>query len=98
MTLQCSKCGRSKPASEFNRSNTTKRGHAAYCRDCAREYRQEYILPALRGRGKARVMPAWVEDLIHKPKTLPGKLIRFEDYVDKVTGEVHSRAVVGGKR
>jgi len=98
MTMQCGKCGRSKPQSEFNRANTSKRGYQTNCRECQREYRREYILPALRGRGKARVMPVWVEDLVRKPKTLPGKLIRFEDYVDNRTGEVHNRAVVGSKR
>jgi hypothetical protein len=95
---QCGKCGRSKPQSEFYQSRTSKRGWCTVCKDCQREYRREYILPALRGRGHARVMPAWVEDLVRKPKTLPGKLIRFEDYVDRKTGEVHHRAVVGGKK
>jgi hypothetical protein len=98
MSQQCSKCGRSKPSSEFYRNAHRKQGFTVACKDCMRDYRREYILPALRGRGKARVMPDWVEDLVRKPKTLPGKLIRFEDYVDRKTGEVHQRAVVGGKK
>ncbi len=34
MELKCSKCGETKPASEFHKSNKTARGYQCYCKTC----------------------------------------------------------------
>ena len=74
-------CGEMNPA-KFNPS----RFHR--CRDCETQYRREYILPALRGRGAARALPLWVETLMHG-RTLnpPHNVVVLKEYVrpDKTT-------------
>lgn len=66
MFRSCSKCGRSKPRSEFHQSRA---GNFSYCRECRRAYDRRYYME--RGkvarlarvkawRGEAR---AWMEEL-----------------------------------
>lgn len=41
-TKKCAKCGRILPLSEFNKNKRTGDGYQYQCRDCAREYWNEY--------------------------------------------------------
>ena len=77
-------CGEVNPA-KFNPS----RFHQ--CRDCETQYRREYILPALRGVGKARALPSWVETLMHGRTLRSGNVISLREYIKhdaKVRGPV----------
>ena len=38
----CAKCGKVKPAEEFNRRQTSKDGKQSYCRSCQRGYNEEH--------------------------------------------------------
>jgi len=87
-TKTCSCCKALLPFDSFYNAAATKDGKMYTCKDCCRAYRREYILPALRGRGKARVLPAWVQGLITEPVRIPAKVINIKDRL----------AVVGGKR
>lgn len=38
----CSKCGKIKPAEEFNRRSSSKDGKQSYCRACQHGYNEDY--------------------------------------------------------
>jgi hypothetical protein len=42
--LQCSKCKKIKPVSDFHRQTKRKRGYAYDCKECCSKYRREYHL------------------------------------------------------
>jgi hypothetical protein len=98
-TKTCGDCGKVLPHSAFYQSSLIADGFRCYCKECEKAYRREYILPALRGRGKARVMPDWVMSMLDKPKVIERKVIRLEEYIDKDRGnEVHAVLKVAGKK
>ncbi len=41
--LRCSKCGSVKNESEFPKNKARKSGYGAYCKECSREIRREYV-------------------------------------------------------
>ena len=96
MALRCSKCGKEKDASEFHANRSSRRGKQAYCIGCQRDYQREYILPALRGRGKNRTLPAWAADLVmRRPIYTPAKVLHLDRHEDpplatvRVAGRLH---------
>lgn len=92
---RCSYCHSEKSLSFFAKSSWSSDGHQTYCKLCKREYYREYILPALRGRGHNRVLPAWVKGLVRPPEFLPSKVIRLQDYFKPDTNRRAKRLVVG---
>lgn len=42
MSKQCTKCGKTKPVSEFNSSNPTSDGYNSWCKQCCRKASKEY--------------------------------------------------------
>jgi hypothetical protein len=94
----CGDCGKHLPLSNFCRNNGNHDGLSWSCGECRKAYYREYMLPAIRGRGKACVMPDWVSMMISKPTKIPAKVIKLEDYVNKDHGHEVRCVVAGGKK
>lgn len=52
----CSKCGETKPLSDFNRHKKHRDGHTTICRSCTAAYRQ---LPEVKARGRVTRMESY---------------------------------------
>lgn len=93
---QCSRCADFKMTLNFAVSRSAPDGLQYYCKLCQQQYYREYIVLALRGRGKAHVLPEWLRGLVRPPVELPGKVIRLVDYINPVSNRKAKHLVVSG--